>query len=292
MTPPLNHTTHQTEIGPIHHIWTLKSPQPPIILAHGAFSNHKSMMILAKKLAQQSYECWLFDWPIHTQANTRFIHDFDTYTAHFEKVLTVILELAQKQYIHWLGHSGGGLIPLMAIARKPDIKQHLSSIITLASQASGIAAPFYRRHLIDLCQQLLKLRKGKPLLLPAIGPVAESSLLLEQWCQWNSSHRWQGHDGFDYQHHLNHLNLPMLAFAAGNDPFIAPPSCCKALFDSYASKQKQFIHCHIDNGFSKNYRHGELVTHPDAILEISQHLQQWLQQLPNNASNPVQLKAV
>lgn len=289
-TPSLTCETFQSPYGEMIKISTQTKHEYPIVLAHGTFCNHRCMFLLAKALAYRGYECWVFDWRNHGKfAKNTHSATFESY-AHFDyrHIIKQILNYSKAKKLHWVGHSGGGLIPLMAIAKEPHLQLQLASLTMLASQATGHGESWYRRKIIKLCKLLISSKKTVQLPFQLLGPEVESAALLKQWCQWNLSKQWLSSDGFDYLKHLYLVQIPVLAIAADKDPIIAPSAGCEFLLEQCGSPVKLFISGTIDSGFSKPFSHSELITHPKAVQEVSNHIIQWLRDKSESNSKKLQ----
>jgi predicted alpha/beta hydrolase len=250
----------------------------PVVLSHGTFSNRRSCMGLAAFLAKQGYECWVSEWRGHGASSCPDRpHSFDDVAMlDVPAIVGAVTSLSGREDIFWVGHSGGGLILLMWMARFPHLAaRHIKGMVMLASQATGAAASRRRRAVILAIDCLLRWRKTAPGHWLGIGPEAESALLMRQWCRWNLMRSFCGLDGFNYETGVSGLNLPVLALAGAGDHFIAPASDCEALA-SRCGTDVEFYICGKRQGFREDYTHNRLIASRNAGIEVWPLISNWL----------------
>jgi len=264
----------------------------PVLLAHGTFSNHRTCSALARYLAGRGFDCWLLDYEAHGLSDTvEPAADFETlFLSGTHRALEYVSDTTQRK-VHWVGHSGGGLAVLMAIARQPDLLDRLQSLVTLASQASDAGQlPSHR-----LILRTLKLLTGALGRVPArtlkLGPDNETATVMQQWYNWNLSARWIGTDGIDYTKTLEKLDklsrLPLLSLAGSGDWFIAPPDACQRLHARLPCSDKTWLECGVQHGYSENFSHARLVSSRASAREIWPRIGDWLtQQKTTPPKNP------
>ncbi|MBV8681027.1 MAG: alpha/beta fold hydrolase [Aquitalea sp.] len=253
---------------------------PPLIVSHGTFSNQRSCTPLARYLAGQGWQCWLFDWRSHGNSSLPArAYNFETIAA---QEVVAMLRLVEEECgllrPFWLGHSAGALIAAIWLARQQAACNRLAGLMMLAAQASSRSRPWHLQCGIRLLSGLLPLR---PTIAPRWMPMAseaESSLLLRQWCGWNLRGKMHSADGFDYLAALGQQTLPVLSLAGGRDRFISPAEGCRQLLASFGSQDKCFQLCDRQHGFSEDYGHDRLLLSKNASKEIWPLLADWLQQ--------------
>lgn len=249
----------------------------PVVLSHGTFSNHRSCVGLANFLAKEGYSCWIFDWRGHgTSDRPATPHTFDDVAMLDVPAVVDAVTSCSGDRVFWVGHSGGGLIFLMWMARFPDLAaHHIKGLIMSASQATGAAISTRNRTLIFAIDWFLRGQSNAPGHWLRIGPEPESASLIRQWCRWNLTRSFSGQDGFDYEKAITRSNLPVLAFAGAGDRFVAPPSACHA-FASSCSTDVEFHFCSKEQGFREDYTHQQLILSRNASLEIWPLVSRWL----------------
>ncbi|PXX42734.1 alpha/beta hydrolase [Aquitalea magnusonii] len=266
---------------------------PPLILSHGTFSNQRSCTPLARHLAALGWQCWLFDWRGHgSSAMPRHPYNFETIAGQdVVAILRAVEEECAPQRPFWLGHSGGGLIASLWLARQGADCSRLAGLLLLAAQASSTGRPWWPQWQIRLMSMLLPLRQQISPRWATVASEAESSLLLRQWCRWNLRGAIRSADGFDYQAALGQQSLPVLALAGGGDCFISPPDGCRHLLQSFASHDKRFVLCDRAHGFLEDYSHDRLLLSKNAKNEIWPLLANWLEQHAALSRAPAQAAA-
>jgi pimeloyl-ACP methyl ester carboxylesterase len=258
----------------------------PIIIAHGTMSNADTVSELAKHLCALGFDCWSLEWGGHGDSQAFSKKQNFEHPAFHDVPLAIqtVLQESGHAKAHWLAHSGGGHLALMHLARNPSLQGQLASLVTLGAQATDGAIGLKYKSRAILLWFITKTLGHFPKSLASVGTEGEPTQLLAQWATWNISEKWRGTDGFDYLQSLNALTLPALIMAGGNDN-IAPPSGCKKIFTQLGSVDKSWQVCSIDNGFSKDFSHGQLIRGSAAKKEIFVKITEWLQQ--RNQVNPL-----
>ena len=236
-------------------------------------------MGLAEYLAKAGFACWVFDWRGHgASARPERPHSFDAVALlDVPAVIKAVASRSGRPDAFWIGHSGGGLVASMWMARFPALaSRHLKGLVMLGSQATGAAASFDHRMAILAIDWFLRWRRTAPGHYLGIGPEAESAPLMRQWCHWNLTATFCGLDGFDYMEALAGLNLPVLGLAGVGDRFIAPADGCRALVSAYGGADTSFRLCGTSQGFLEDYTHNRLVLSRNAKLEIWPVISSWL----------------
>jgi oxygen-independent coproporphyrinogen-3 oxidase len=259
---------------------------PAVILTHGTFSNHRSCLALAQKLAGDGFAPWIFDWRGHGRsqapATPATLDDVANYD--IPAVLHAVTTLQKQDKVFFLGHSGGGLAISMWMARNPDqAKQQIHGVVLMAAQATCAAQTRKSRALISLIDIFLKVTRSAPGHLLNIGPEPESFALMRQWCQWNLTQKFTGRDGFDYLQHLQAVTVPVLALSGAGDRFIAPSSGCLELAESFGGQHVRFQQCGRASGYSEDYTHDRLILSRSASTQIWPMVSEWLSQIKNPA---------
>ncbi|MBB4865068.1 oxygen-independent coproporphyrinogen-3 oxidase [Pseudomonas nitritireducens] len=253
----------------------------PVVLTHGTFSNHRSCLGLASYLGSQGFACWLFDWRGHGDSGRNdFRHSFDDVAEQdVPAILDAVRQRSGHAALHWIGHSGGGLIVSMWAARHPELaQQKLRSLVLIGSQATAAGASLRHWLALQAFDWMLRWRRIAPSRAKSVGPEAESARLMRQWCQWNFRRRFDSLDGFDYLAGLSAVALPVLGVAGSGDTFIAPVAGCEALVKAFAGDQAELEVFGLAGGAREDYSHNRLLLSRNASLEIWPRIAQWLGQ--------------
>ncbi|WP_236175630.1 alpha/beta fold hydrolase [Pseudomonas pseudonitroreducens] len=251
----------------------------PIVLTHGTFSNHRSCLGLANYLAGQGFACWLFEWRGHGDSGRNgFIHSFDDVAEQdVPAILDAVSQRSGQTALHWIGHSGGGLIVTMWAARNPELAQRrLRSMVLIGSQATAAVASLSHRLAVLGYDWLLRWRRVAPSRAKSVGPEAESALLMRQWCQWNLRRRFDSLAGFDYLAGLANVDLPVLGVAGSGDTFIAPVAGCEALVKAFGGNDARLELFGLATGAREDYSHNRLLLSRNASQEIWPRIADWL----------------
>ncbi len=252
--------------------------ETPVLLTHGTLSNAQVCVRLASFLADNGFDCWVLEWrghgeshPGHTNPDFQHIADFDVSTG-----LDTVRRLTGKQQVFLVGHSGGGLVFLMHLARQLESRAHVKGVITLASQATEAGVTWRDKAKIAGIAVVNNMFGHLPGPMLRLGPEKEWRGVMNQWFRWNLTRRWLARDGFDYAKAVRDLDVPLLCFAGAGDHFIAPVRGCKRLFDVVGSHDKQFIVCGKDAGFGEDYDHARIIASRGAGQEIWPTIRAWL----------------
>ena len=249
----------------------------PVILAHGTLSNGGTVRSFGDCLAGLGHDTWLLEWGGHGSSTPpRARRNFEAPAFDdLPRALEFVKEKTAAPRVFWVGHSGGGLLPLMYMARHPEAQASFAGLVTLGAQAT--CAALTRKHKIRaLALYLLTQVMGRtPKLAAAMGDEGEPTILLAQWARWNLKGRWRGWDGMDYLAGLGHIGIPCLTLAGAKDD-IAPVDGCQAVFDALGSQDKTMVICGTAAGFSRDYSHGGLIRGRAAETEVFPRVGAWL----------------
>lgn len=251
----------------------------PVVLTHGTFSNHRSCLGLANYLASQGFACWLFDWRGHGDSGRNgFLHSFDDVAEQdVPAILDAVSQRSGHTALHWIGHSGGGLIVSMWAARHPELAQRrLRSMVLMGSQATAAGASLSHKLAVLGYDGMLRWRRVAPSRAKSVGPEAESARLMRQWCQWNLRRRFDSLAGFDYLAGLANVQLPVLGVAGSGDTFIAPVAGCEALVKAFGGDDAHLELFGLATGAREDYSHNRLLLSRNASQEIWPRIAQWL----------------
>lgn len=252
-----------------------------VILTHGTFSNGSVCLRLARAIAAEGFATYVLDWREHGSSPAG---RHRASKANFETValndgplaLEIVAERSGKPRVFWVGHSGGGFLPTMLLARQPAHRTRFAGIVSLATQAAGAGKTVPKRLQIAFAAALTGALGRVPGRALGLGVHDETARMMNQWYRWNWTGRWLGDDGFDYAASVRDLEVPILSFAARGDRFIAPPQGCRGWFDTLGSLDKQFVECGLATGFSEDFDHSRIIASRAAMKEVWPRLIAWL----------------
>ena len=241
---------------------------PPVILTHGMFSDLRICIPLARYLAREGFECWIYEWRGHGRSTTGFVPPtFDQMAAlDVPAVISFVRERTECDRVSWVAHSGGGLALLMHLARVPQAAEQIACSVFFGSQAVGAATTPLGKGFVTLVGALNGLY-GR-----INGPQANERQeflgIMGPWLGWNHTGRWIGEDGFDYEEALRKLDVALLAFAGSGDRWIAPPKGCARLVRTLGGTRKELVVCGPAYGFLEDYGHASLMLSRGASREV------------------------
>jgi oxygen-independent coproporphyrinogen-3 oxidase len=250
----------------------------PILLSHGTFSNAQTCTRLATYLAENGFDCWILELRGHGRSEVGPVHpDFEQFSElDVPAALRAVRQKTQNKQLFWVGHSGGGLVPLMHLARHPEACAQIKGIVTLASQATDAGVTWSGWAKIALSAVGNNVMGYAPGPLFKLGPENEFRGVMNQWFRWNWNGRWTGTDGFDYLEGLRRIEVPALCFAGGGDRFIAPYQGCRRLYSALGGLDKQMVFCAKSEGYGEDYSHARIITSSRAQQEIWPIISEWL----------------
>lgn len=261
----------------LYHLTPNNIGKPPVVITHGTISNGESVLDLAQHLQQLNIDCWILEWGGHGQSKVVHTKQNFEYPAlnDVPAAIDFILSKNQHDQVHWVSHSGGGHLAFMCLARYPEYREKVASIISLGAQATdgALGLKFKARAIALYC--VTRLYGFTPEKIAAAGTEGEPSLLLAQWAKWNLTRRWLGVDGFDYLKAMSEITHPTL-IVSGTVDDIAPVSGCLKFYNALGSDKKYWIECGKHTGFSKDFNHGHLVRGTAARVELFPKLSDWL----------------
>ena len=254
-----------------------QSKSLPVIIAHGTISNAETVQQLAIFLADEGFNCWVLEWGGHGKSKAASTNQNFEYPAFndFPTAVESVLGTTGADQYYWISHSGGGHLPLMYYSRYPEEQSRLAGIAALGLQATDAALKPYRKLQMRALMAATSIIGYTPKFVVPVGNEGEPTKLLAQWCRWCIDERWLGLDGFDYMAGLAKLSFPVFAGVGGND-IIAPESGCRKLFDALAGNDKTWQLFSIENGYSKDFTHGQLVRGRAAEREVFPQIVAWL----------------
>jgi predicted alpha/beta hydrolase len=250
----------------------------PVLLTHGTLSNAQVCVRLASFLAEQGFDAWILEWRGHGESAAGDASPDFQYLAEFDVPagLEAVRKLTGKPDVFLVGHSGGGLVFLMHLARQLESRTHIRGLVTLASQATEAGATWRDKARIAGFAVVNNVRGHLPGPALGLGPENEWRKVMNQWFRWNLSGRWLARDGFDYAKALRDVDIPMLCLAGAGDRFIAPVRGCRRLFDVVGSRDKEFVVCGKTAGFTEEYDHTRIIASRPAGQEVWPVILTWM----------------
>ncbi len=261
----------------LHRVWGDVTHPVPVIVTHGTSSNAQVCNMLAQVLALEGFDCYVLEWQAHGESGRAEVEpNFEQLAQCDVPAALAAVRARTGSAAFWVGHSGGGLLPLIHLARTPEAAEHIAGLVTLASQTTDAARSWRNRLTVAtaaVVTQLLGRFPGRAL---RVGPENELKGVMHQWFGWSWRGKWVGHDGFDYMAAMKGITLPTLSLAGAGDTLIAPPSGVERLFHALGSADKTFVTCGTAHGFGEDYTHSRLIASRRARDEVYPLIARWL----------------
>ena len=250
----------------------------PILLTHGTLSNANVCTRLAAHLAARGFDCWILEWRGHGDSAAGTAHPDFQYLADVDVAagLSAVRRATGKSQVFLVGHSGGGLVFLMHLARHPEARRAVRGVVTIASQATEAGTTWRDRVKIAGFALVTNVMGHLPGPLLRLGPEKEWRGVMNQWFRWNLTGRWLARDGFDYAAALGKLDVPLLCMAGAGDHFIAPVRGCRRLYETVGTSDKKFLVCGTAAGFAEDYDHTRIIASRGAGQEIWPLIEDWV----------------
>ncbi|MGI9332603.1 MAG: alpha/beta fold hydrolase [Gammaproteobacteria bacterium] len=235
---------------------------------------------VAQFFALQGYTCWILEWRQHGHSGrprARFtletVAEMDVPVA-----LGHVDSHSRGNPIYWIGHSGGGLLICMYLARHPEQQKKLRGLVFAASQAWAAADTLYRKLRLRMLRTVTDILGGVSGPWTGLGPESETAHMMSLWYGWNIRQDFVGADGFDYLECLPGITLPTLSLAGKADWLIAPPQGCEAFLNRLGGVDKTFVECSRAKGFSEDFTHDRVILSQGAAREIWPLIEDWIGQ--------------
>jgi predicted alpha/beta hydrolase len=251
----------------------------PVLLTHGTFSNASICTRFAEYLRDAGFDAWVFEWRGHGRSDAGEVEADYEHIAEYdvEAATRFVLEQTSAPQLCYVGHSAGGVLPWMHLARNPAHASRFRGIASLAAQTTHAGRSFGRNLGLSATILLSRMLGRAPARLFRLGPNDETRAFMTQWARWNMHGRWIGASGIDYLERLTTLRVPALVLAAAGDRRIAPLAGCRQLFDALGTSEKTFILCGKADGFREDYTHGRIIASKGAQAEIWPRIAAWLE---------------
>ena len=267
---------------------------PPVLFLHGAIENgrifySRSRKGLAPFLARAGCDCYVGELrgrggslpPIFrgsSYGQTEAIKE--EIPAMARRVREVRGEISQ----HWVAHSWGGVLMASTLVRYPQLISSVDSLVfwgTKRTVKSCNCSVFLYIHLIwnRLCPALARVWGYLPARELGIGSDNETIGSLRHSVAWVKPSPWvDPDDGFSYGQAAEAVTLPpALLFVGGADPALGNPMDVRAFAAEMGSDRCHMVRLSRSRGFSRDYGHIDMVTHPMAVQEVFPTALSWLE---------------
>ena len=247
-----------------------KSCKIPVLITHGTFSGRACCDRISQYAAKRGFHVSVLEWRNRAYGKTCKGDRYDFRSLAFDETVQALQRLTKRhdcEQVHWIGHSGGGLLPAILLAEQPQWQSVFASITMVGSQSSQALGYSLSNRLrletVNAIGNVLGYWPGRRF---KVGKFDEPASLMAQWFHWNKS-GFRSPSGSDYFDLLQPTDIPVLALSGSGDTLIAPPKGCLELANAFG-KTAQYRECGHESGFSENFGHTQLWTSRAAAREI------------------------
>jgi len=256
----------------------------PVVLVHGTFCQRSFWVSgngvgLAPHLLQHGYDVWIPEMRGHGRSTRDRRYRDWTAEDQMRWDLPAVQHLVAAEtgrHAHWVGHSWGGVAIVGSLAGGWLWGEQMRSAVVLGANISEGDGWMQRAVPRAAAWGLLTLLGRVPARLFRLGPEPESRGYMLDFYRWKGPNRqWLTEDGRNYWDGVRRIEVPLLAFAAANDKN-DPATGCRLLFDAVGSQDKAWVLLGVEQGFSKDYGHVEMMISKAASEEVWPRIAGWL----------------
>jgi pimeloyl-ACP methyl ester carboxylesterase len=269
---------------------------PPVLLCHGLSANRGNLDFgverysISRALSEAGFDCFAIELrghgasrPARKDASRRWT--FDTYLKEdIPAALDDIRAATGSSRVHWVGHSQGALLGLVAAGLYPDriatvvalappthyhANEALRRLLRFAFLATGRGNRFFARAMVpvagwfhpSVAQFAMNTRNvDRRLYRQLLANVVEDIPpgVLSQFVEWARRDRFVSLDGsVDYRAGLSGARQPAL-FISGALDLLAPPAGVRAGYEMWAG-EKEYWNAGREAQLSADYGHSDLI---------------------------------
>ena len=256
----------------------------PIVLVHGTFCQRsfwvsKKGLGVGPFLRERAYDVWIPEMRGHgLSPRDRGYRNWSAEDQmRFDLPAVQRLVAAERgRPAHWVGHSWGGVAILGAIGRGWLEEKEIQSLVVLGANITEGDEWLKRRIPRAAAWTLLTMLGRVPAGLFGLGPEPESRGYMLDFFRWKGPRAsWQTAEGGDYWAGIRQARAPLLTFAAAADEMDPVPGC-RFMFDAYGGKDKEWVLLGVEQGFSKDYGHIEMIVSEPARREVWPRIESWI----------------
>jgi len=253
----------------------------PVILLHGSFTNRSFWFSskgkgLARALLESGLDPWMLEMRGHGDSPVNANYTKNSIEEYAEFDLPAALSFVKEQTNQppiWIGHSMGGVTIATAFAGGHLKEEDSSGLVLLGAQVSRYPI-LLRTPFANLFSRLM-LSLKKPIIKSKVGPEHEPLGVAQEFVRWSGLlHGWKSTKKNKYWNGFVNFKLPLLAFGAKKDRG-DPSKYCKKLALRINS-DADFYDLGIDNGFSQDYNHVNMVISENAKNEVWPKIIEWI----------------
>ncbi|TBU74159.1 alpha/beta fold hydrolase [Phytopseudomonas daroniae] len=255
----------------------------PVILLHGSFSNRRfwyspKCIGLAPYLVRAGFDVWIAEMRGHglSPRNLAYRHNCVADYARYDlPAIAAFVAEKNPRPAHWLGHSLGGLTLAAALGGGYLQQAGIASVGLFGAEISRRYWLLKVPPIEWLARLLLKrftVLSGSRL---KRGPEDEPIGIALETLRWYRLFGRFGDAERDWWAGLSEVQVPVLAIAGEGDAECPPPAC-RALFEQFASEDREFISLGRAQGFQQDYGHVQMLISKEAQDEVWPLVRRWL----------------
>ena len=266
----------------------------PVFMLHGAIENGRifyseSGKGLAPYLAGKGFDVYVADLRGRGASRPRLNRSSrygqtEAITEDIPTFLNAIIDLRGEAPQHWLAHSWGGVLLSSYLARFPEHRRLVKSLVYFGTKRSVHAKNLHRLLMIDLgWKWLFSLVVGIAGYLPAdklkVGSDNETAKSHDHSKQWVKVGPWiDPDDGFDYASAIKQITLPPTWYiGAEGDRCLGHPEDVRRFILEAGEQDYRFSILSLENGNLHDYGHIDMLTHADAVNDHFPMVAEWLE---------------
>lgn len=256
----------------------------PVILLHGSFSNRRFWYSprgvgLGPYLARAGFDVWIAEMRGHglSPRNLAYRHNAVADYARYDlPAIAAFVAEMNPQPAHWLGHSLGGVILAATLAGGHLAQTGVASVGLFGAEVSRRYWPLKVPPVAWLARLVLRRFAALSGSRLKRGPEDEPIGIALEALRWHRLFGRFGDAEHDWWAGLRQVQVALLAVAGEGDRD-CPPAACRALFEQFASRDREFVNLASANGFQQDYNHVQMLVSKPAQEEVWPLVQRWLE---------------
>lgn len=265
----------------------------PVLMIHGMIENgrifyHESGKGLGSYLAEQGYDVFVADLRGIGLSEPRISRvsqhgQTETVCEDIPALIEFVLSKSGQDKLHIAAHSWGGVFINAALARRPDLIQHINAGVYFGSKRTVRVHNFDRLLKINLMWNTVGRIYSKHYgYLDAkrlrLGSDNETAKTHQQVTAWIADDAWlDSEDGFDYHKALQEISLPAIWYiSAIDDHSLGHRDDVKRFMLESGKHEQRYTVLSQQNGNALDYDHVSMLISPEAVGDYFPVLLKWL----------------
>ena len=254
-----------------------------LVLNRGMFSNRRFWLSdkgigIAAYLREHGFDCWMFE--------RRGLGDSDKLNSAehslfhtFEHDLPAVQQYLATQGVSrafYIGHSFGGVLNALSLAKGYLKPEGVAGLVTLSSQLT-VGKRLLNKPYSGLVYAITAVLGHFPARRFGMGPENESTRAMRDCCRLVAWAKGKDSRNANFWHGFDDIRCPVLGVGSDGDT-VDPAEGCQQLLSAMGSHQKTFIQLGKRQGHRQDYDHVGMVVSKDAQQEVWPLLLDWLEQ--------------